>query len=1497
MTAVALAVATVNAKDTVSKQNRRVEAKNPSGPTTVEVANNRKAKTQERSLDRRLARTKDKYNKGVEQPVEEHAVAGGPINDNCQDAVSISDGATTFTTVDALTDGLPNALCLDNDSDQINQDIWYNYTSSCTGFLQVNVCTAGFDTRLAVYDGNSCTGNILACNDDICGLQSQVSNVSVTQGSTYKIRVGGYLAASGTGTINLSCTPDAGGDGQTCDQAQPIFDGVTAFTTVGATTDGAGDALCNFFGNNQVNQDIWYEYTATCDGVATVSLCGSLFDTKAAIYDGDGCVGQILDCDDDSCSTQSQLAAQVTEGNVYKIRVGGFGVATGTGIITIACGEGGDNEVCAGSIEAFTGATAFTTVGSTTDGPPNTLCTDVGGSQQVNQDIWYHHTATCDGTLTVSLCGSGYDTKLAVYDGLSCVGTILGCNDDSCGLQSSVAVAANIGDVVKIRIGGYMAATGNGTMTISCTETAGNDSCPGASEVTDGTYSFSTVGATTDGPPNSACTDVGGNQQVNQDVWFNYVATCDGNLIVTLCGSLYDTKLGLYDSHDCVGSILGCNDDSCGLQSVVSAPVTLGQAIKIRAGGYMAATGMGTLNISCLIPAGNDNCDGATEVTDGQYSFSTIGATTDGQPDAICAAFGDNNVNQDIWFNYVATCSQTLTAELCGSLYDTKIAIYDTDACTGDILACNDDACGLQSRAMSSVTEGQIYKIRVGGFGGATGTGTLTITCGAGPCDAGVGDCCTAHGGIGCEDPACCSLVCGCDPFCCETEWDAFCAGTGFVAGCGAQLLCEDQPCFIPPPENDDCVDSIPITQGVTGYSNVGTTNDGPELPGDCDEGFGLAFGSDVWFTFQSDCTGTLSVSTCNDAGYDTRMSMYHTCSCPVSNDVIAGCNDDGVGCGLTSNMEAFVTEGECYLIRVGGFAGAQGAGNITISCDPVNTACIGGIGTCLEAQPTPGCDDPICCDEICDGDSFCCDVEWDGTCAAAANILCVPPINDECEDAPIEQLPHTYTGSNLNADPDCGLFSPPPDQVWIAFELTEDSSLVLDYCGTGPAFGNAWLNLALGCPCTGFTDAGAFNLTSCGDGNVTITWQCLPAGIYYYPVLTETGSEGLYTINVNSGACIDPCAGATGDCYSPHPDPGCEDSGCCNIICDFDPFCCNTSWDEICVDEANDFCAGVEPPVNDLCANSIDVSEGTYDFTNAGAGNDGPALPGSCDEGFGLFFGADIWYDYTPTLSGDATIDVCDAGYDARMSVYEGCNCPATNANFVACNDDGCGDVGGPSTLSFAATAGTCYKVRIGGYDGATGSGSFTISLSGVDCPAGGVTFTNPPSGAVDARQDGSPAGGPLQGITTVTATGPSGAPAGCWTFCETSNGGLAPNAINSVTEGPAGTYSIALARPITPGAVSTVRYLGNNATATYISHPANANGDSLANSVDILRLIDYINGVATAPWGQLSTDIDRSNATNPADILRLIDLLNGAGELEVWNATPLPTNPGSCP
>ncbi len=179
----------------------------------------------------------------------------------------------------------------------------------------------------------------------------------------------------------------------------------------------------------------------------------------------------------------------------------------------------------------------------------------------------------------------------------------------------------------------------------------------------------------------------------------------------------------------------------------------------------------------------NDSCSSPTMVVDGTtISITNQGATTDGPDEpTACDFFGYTHVESDVWYCYTATCTDLVTVSLCGSSYDTKVAVYHACECpTQAAFACSDDNCGIGSgsRVQFMGIAGEDYLIRVGGFDGAQGDGFMTILCGTPPsCTDGEGDCFADNGSPACDDEECCEAVCAVDQYCCDVTWDDWCAG------------------------------------------------------------------------------------------------------------------------------------------------------------------------------------------------------------------------------------------------------------------------------------------------------------------------------------------------------------------------------------------------------------------------------------------------------------------------------------------------------------------------------------------------------------------------------------------------------------------------------------------------------------------------------------------------------------------------------------------------
>ncbi len=523
-----------------------------------------------------------------------------------------------------------------------------------------------------------------------------------------------------------------------------------------------------------------------------------------------------------------------------------------------------------------------------------------------------------------------------------------------------------------------------------------NDDCANSVEVFTGTTAFDTSSATTDGPahPGHASCDAFGFDQLSEDIWYHHFATCDGDLTVTLCEELggaadFDTRIAVY-APGCPAtdlSLTDCNDDDpfnpCGtgaggFHSTLVVPVTSGQELLIRVGGF-SASGQGLLNVVCSAPpvcgnnateggeecdgtddaacpgqciaagmAGectcaappapaNDDCANSAEIFVGTTVVDTTLATTDGPAHpghASCDAFGFDQVSEDIWFHHFATCTGDLTVTMCEELggaadFDTRIAAYAPGCPATDLSLtdCNDDdpfnpcgtgAGGFHSTLVISVTSGQEVLIRVGGFA-ASGQGIVNVTCGAPPV-------CGNDTTEGAEE--------------CDGTDDAACPGLCIAAGAAGECTCGSPP----GPANDDCASSSEIFVGVTAIDTTLATTDGPAHPGhaSCDA-FGFnQLSEDIWYHHFATCTGDLTVTMCEELGggadFDTRLAVYAP-GCPATDGSMIDCNDDdpvnpcGTGAGgFHSTLVLAVTSGQEVLVRVGGFADS-GTGSLNVTC------------------------------------------------------------------------------------------------------------------------------------------------------------------------------------------------------------------------------------------------------------------------------------------------------------------------------------------------------------------------------------------------------------------------------------------------------------------------------------------------------------------------------------------------------------------------------------
>ncbi|MDZ4772450.1 MAG: hypothetical protein SGI72_04880 [Planctomycetota bacterium] len=257
-------------------------------------------------------------------------------NDACANAIDVGLGGTkTGSFLNATNDGLSSC----DTGGAFSRDVWYRITnpSASVRTLHADTCGSAADTVLSVF--SACGGSELTCNDDCgtgpCGPSASCVTYPLNPGQSVRLRIGDKgIGIGALFTLHTSMLFD--NDECATPTHLPSVGGYS-FDTSGATTgiQGQFESLCLFAGATDIEKDLWYTFTASKNGTATISTCGLLtsatFDSKISIYDGLGCpTNSSIACWDDdgaSCAQsnlETTLSWPVICGNDYTIQIGGF---------------------------------------------------------------------------------------------------------------------------------------------------------------------------------------------------------------------------------------------------------------------------------------------------------------------------------------------------------------------------------------------------------------------------------------------------------------------------------------------------------------------------------------------------------------------------------------------------------------------------------------------------------------------------------------------------------------------------------------------------------------------------------------------------------------------------------------------------------------------------------------------------------------------------------------------------------------------------------------------------------------------------------------------------------------------------------------------------------------------------------------------------------------------------------------------------------------------
>lgn len=265
----------------------------------------------------------------------------------------------------------------------------------------------------------------------------------------------------------------------------------------------------------------------------------------------------------------------------------------------------------------------------------------------------------------------------------------------------------------------------------------------------------------------------------------------------------------------------------------------------------------------------------------------------------------------------------------------------------------------------------------------------------------------------------------------------------------------------------------------------------------------------------------------------------------------------------------------------------------------------------CCEPHEGSGCGEADVEACVCAISSFCCEFFWDESCTQTALEFCEPECGGPACAVTKKVACGTLTAGSTASGAtsidsySCGGAAVGPERVY-AFQAKSDTGFQAKL--TAASGSDVGLRVLTG-ECDPTTCVGG------GPGSTSATVQTTAGTTYYLAVDGTSAEGGAFDLQIdcaddcdvealcgakvcgpvgcagftfscgtcdstqscNAGVCEDlppvPGCPGTGDCFVATGEIGCYNPTCCGVVCSDDPFCCSTSWDSTCAEEALSMC------------------------------------------------------------------------------------------------------------------------------------------------------------------------------------------------------------------------------------------------------------------------------------------------------------------------------------
>ena len=226
----------------------------------------------------------------------------------------------------------------------------------------------------------------------------------------------------------------------------------------------SGEQAASCEGSANIENTVWYAYTATADQQVTFSATGSSVVKGISVWTGSA-LGALTEV---GCATPGVVPAtkvNMTNDTLYYIRIGSSNGLSSDFTLQADVAPINDDFANAITIDAI--STNFAPFIDTQDVVGATIQTNepaaTCGSTPAFRTVWYVYTALDQHIMTLNTTGSDYDTTLSVWTGNSLGAlTQIGCNDNNGALTTSaLTVNAIPGATYFIRVSSSSGTAGN----------------------------------------------------------------------------------------------------------------------------------------------------------------------------------------------------------------------------------------------------------------------------------------------------------------------------------------------------------------------------------------------------------------------------------------------------------------------------------------------------------------------------------------------------------------------------------------------------------------------------------------------------------------------------------------------------------------------------------------------------------------------------------------------------------------------------------------------------------------------------------------------------------------------------------------------------------------------------------------------------------------------------------------------------------------------------